>query len=115
MKIFARLFFRPPDSGWRQHAISVFIALTAVALAALYYNLFEQLGPIQFGGHPQIALEQALVFNFCGKYGHLSPNVDGGGRFLQREKWPVDQTFSETIVARYGAISLFCAQDSQRF
>ena len=67
-----------------------------------YYNLFAQKVLIQEGlWHPQIALEQALVFNFCGKYGDLSPVVDSG-RFLLRDKWPTDQTFSETIVAKYG-------------
>jgi hypothetical protein len=117
MQISAWLFFRPPESGWRWHVISVFIALTAVAFAALYYNLFAQVGSIKGGGggHPQIALEQALVFNFCGKYGHVSPVVNGGGRFLQRENWPADQTFFEAIVVRYGAISRFCGEDFQRF
>jgi hypothetical protein len=120
MRVLAWLFFRPPESGWRRHVISAFIALTAVALAALYYNLFAQLRSTQATAglgqtwHPQIALEQALVFNLCGKYGHLSPNVDGGGRFLLREKWPADQTFTEAIVAR-GAISRFCEEVSERF
>jgi hypothetical protein len=116
MKILAWLFFRPPETGWPWHATSVAIALTAVALAALYYNLFTQVGskPV-VGGHPQVALEQALVSHFCGKYGYLSPNVNGVERFFQREKWPADQTFSEAIIARYGATSRFCAKDFQRF
>jgi hypothetical protein len=116
MKIFAWLFFRPLESGWRRHLISISIALTAVAVAALYYNMFTQIGSREVvGGHPQTALEQALVFNFCGKYGYLSPNVNGSERFFQRESWPPDQKFSEAIVARYGEISQFCEKDFQRF
>ena len=116
MQILAWLFFRPPESAWRWHVVSVFIALTAVSLPALYYNLLAQVGPIQAegAGLPQIALEQALVFNFCGKYGHLSPVVDSG-RFLKRDKWPTDQTFSQVIVTKYGAVGRFCEEQFQRF
>ncbi len=115
MKILAWLFFRQPGTGWRRHLISASIALTAVAFAALYYNLFAVGSRQVVGGHPQIALEQALVSNFCGKRGYLSPNIDGGGRFFQRDKWPPDQTFSEAIVAGYDAIFRFCEKDLQRF
>ena len=116
MQILAWLFFRPPELGWRWHVISAFIALTAVSLAALYYTLFAQVRTIQIPlSHAQIALEQALVFNFCGKNSHLSPNVDSGGRFFYREKWLADQTFSEAIVSRYGAISQFCEKVSERY
>jgi hypothetical protein len=116
MRILAWLFFRPPESGWRWQVISGLTALSAVAFAVMYYNLFAQTVPMQGGGggHPQIALEQALVFDFCGKYGHLSPVVDSG-RFLQRDKWPTDQTFSETIVAKYGSVGRFCEEQFQRF
>jgi hypothetical protein len=114
MQSFAWLFFRPPQPGWRWHVTSGLTALTAVALAVIYFNLFAKVTPIFGAGqHSQIALEQALVFNFCGKYGHMSPIADGE-RFFQREKWPT-QTFAETIVARYGAISRFCEEDFPRF
>jgi hypothetical protein len=114
MRVLAWLFFRPAESGWRWQVISGLTALTAVALALIYYNLFARVTPVLSGGHSQIALEQALVFNFCAKYGHVSPTADGG-RFLQRDKWPANQTFTETIVTKYGAVSRFCEEPFQRF
>jgi hypothetical protein len=66
-------------------------------------------------GHPRIAVEQAIVFNFCGKYGYLTPSANDGERLFQPEKWPADQTISKAIVARFGTISRFCEKVSERF
>jgi hypothetical protein len=75
MQILAWLFFRQPTLGWRWHATAAFLAGGAVTLAALYYQLFAEEGSLQVAmGHPRIAVEQAIVFKFCGKYGYLSPS-----------------------------------------
>lgn len=87
----------------------------AVTLAVLYYQLFAEEGSLQVAmGHPRIAVEQAIVFKFCGKY-ESKPKHRRGERFFQPEKWDADETISKAIIATYSTIPRFCDKVSDRF
>ena len=112
------LFYRRSVDRWKSHAFAVFASLIVVAAGAILFDLFGQAGRASLSpgdDHAAISLDQALVFNLCGKYGFRGPQL--GSRELVPDAasdGARNVPYARMIAAKHGSIERYC-EHSQRF
>jgi hypothetical protein len=117
------LFYRRSVDRWKSHVFAGLASLLIVAGGPLQFDLFGQASRARLSPgdvHVAISLDQALVFNLCGKYGFREPPHPELGDPVPHAAPSSDDSaasavlFAQAIAAKHRSIQRYC-QQSQRF